>query len=72
MAHIEVVGEDKIVHVVHEVGGHTYTMNVQDIPPSDIEYIRRTFGESLDLVYGRAVSNASSSLVNLVHHTIII
>jgi len=72
MAHIEEVGEEKIVHVVHEIGGHTYTMNVQDIPPSYRDYVMRTFGESLDLVYGRTVSNASSSLVNLVHHTIIV
>ena len=72
MARIETVGEEKIVHVFHEIGGHTYTMNVQDIPPSYRDYVMRTFGESLDLVYGRAVSNASSSLVNIVYDTIII
>ncbi len=68
MAHIEVVDEEKVVHV----GGYIYTINVQGIPPKYKEGVIRAFEESLNLVYGRTISNASSSLVDIVYKTIIV
>ena len=68
MAHIETISEEKIVHV----GGYTYTINVQDIPPKYKEGVIQAFEESLNLVYGRTISNASSSLVDIVYKTIIV